>query len=159
MISVTATSCFIFFYFSEFFYFRVAFSLFKYLGAGICIGDTCFWSFIVQSECFSFFLRSPQVDELLWIWDRGVAFGGPIVVPAGVAGCCCTCGCAGPHWRGACSCGFSVCLWSGWLLFRYPGTLLARLDITNFITKPLTRMGIYVVAIFFGVPGGLGVAV
>ena len=54
---------------------------------------------------------------------------------------------------------FSVCLWSGWLLFRYPGTLLARLDITNFITKPLTRMGIYVVAIFFGVPGGLGVAV
>ena len=65
------------------FSFSVAFSLFKYLGAGICIGDACFWSFIVQSECFSFFLRSPQVDGLLWSWDRGVAFGGPIVVPDG----------------------------------------------------------------------------
>ena len=100
------------------FLFRVAVSLFKYFGAGICIGDACFWSFIVQSECFSFFFRSPQVDGLLWIWDRGVAFGGPIVVPAGRGGCCRTCGCAWPHWRGTCSCGFSVCLWSGWLLFR-----------------------------------------
>ena len=93
----------------------MAFSLFKYLGAGICTGDTCFWSFIVQSECFSFFLRSSQVDGLLWIWDGGVDFGGPIVVPAGGGGCCRACGCAGLHWRGLvivvflCVCGLDGC--------------------------------------------------
>ena len=52
------------------------------MGAGICIGDT-FGPLLFSLNVFHSFLRSLQVDGLLWIWDRGVAFGGPIVVSAG----------------------------------------------------------------------------
>ena len=64
---------------------------------------------------FSFFLRFPQVDGLLWIWDRDVAFGGSIVVPADGDGCCVGLQVCGAHWRGLvvvvflCVCGLHDC--------------------------------------------------
>ena len=48
---------------------------FLILGAGVCIGDTCFWSFIVQSECFSFFLRFPL--RLMGSFRFGMSAAGP----------------------------------------------------------------------------------
>ena len=71
------------------------------------------------------------------------------MVPAGGGGCCRACGCAGPHWRGfvvvvfLCVCGLDGCFsdnqglyWPVWISL-------------NFITKPLSRIGTYVVATFF----------
>ena len=40
------------------------------------------------------------------------------MVPAGGGGCCVGLQMCGAALAWACGCGFSVCLWSGWLLFR-----------------------------------------